>query len=184
MKTFLASVLLIAVAACGSSNKGPDKAPSPPTDGNAPTTPTTDGMDAAVPEVDGSSPAEMSEVDSGPKAPTNQAECVATCEAKYPKSAAQNKTLDSTCMLAGTCEPVCNDLIPGKNYEPTVNPDAGVVCDTAKADSYPILTPSAACSTCLASSPVCCNLWIAIFSSTEGKALNACANTCYSSFKN
>jgi hypothetical protein len=44
----------------------------------------------------------------------------------------------------------------------------------------PIMTASVKCSDCLAKTPECCNLWIAIFGSAEGRSLNKCAVTCYS----
>lgn len=184
MKTFMSIGLMFALVACAS--KAPEKNPTPANETTDPAvTPSSnsDGGDTTTAaDVDGSSGPAV--VDAGPKVPTNQAECVAACEAKYPKSAAQNKTLDNTCFVAGTCEPVCDNLVAGKNYQPTVVPDAGPVCDTVKANSYPVSTPSQACSDCVATTPACCNLWIAIFSSDDGKALNACSNTCFSTFKN
>jgi len=122
-------------------------------------------------------------VDSGPKEPTNQTECIAVCETKYPTAAVDSATLDNTCLLAGACEPVCNNLAGGGELK-FPSADAGVVCDTAAANSYPIGTPSQACSDCLATTQTCCDLWIKIFGSTEGQALNKCAHDCWEKFPN
>lgn len=116
-------------------------------------------------------------------APQTLATCIAACSAKYPAASVQNKQLDATCFLGGACEPVCNDLKAGKNFLPDAPVgDAGVVCDTVKANSFPISTPSLECSNCLANNAGCCALWIQIFSSSQGQGLNDCSNTCYSSF--
>jgi len=147
-------------------------------DGTAPVgdQPTADASVPSATDGDSSAPVPSSK-DAGP--PTDQASCIVACESAHPASAKLGHTLDATCML-GTCEPVCNGLVAGKNYPPDA--DAGALCDTAKAASYPILTPSEACSTCLASTPSCCSLWISIFGSADGQALNTCANKCYTTF--
>jgi hypothetical protein len=182
----LSSLMLVAVACSSSSSKDNKSDPVPPPD-NPPSGGGSGGVDASTDPpvvdagntgVDSSSPS----TDSGPKDPTNQAECIAVCEKKYPTPAAQNKLLDTSCML-GSCEPVCNNIgSSGKNFPPDVDPEVGVVCDTNAANSYPISTPSSACSTCLANTAECCTLWIAIFGSTDGQALNTCANTCFNTF--
>lgn len=183
MKTFMSIGLMLAVVACGSSSA--DKSPSPTSNHSDSTQPSYDDAGNEVASDAGVSvEAATAVTDAGPKTPTNQAECVAVCESKYPKQAGQNKQLDNSCFLAGSCEPACNGLVVGKNYQPSVDPDAGPTCDTVKANSYPISTPSQACSDCLASTPTCCSLWIAIFSSDDGKALNSCSNNCFSQFKN
>ena len=105
--------------------------------------------------------------------------CISGCGAKYPAADAKNKQLDATCFLGGACESVCNNLKAGKLFEPNV--DAGG-CDTASVDSYPITTTSQACSDCLSATATCCAQWISIFGSTDGRALNACSNDCYTKF--
>ena len=119
--------------------------------------------------------------DSGVSSPTTQAECVAVCEAKYPTAAAENKLLDS-CMLGPICGTVCNDLGTSKDLvSPSV--DAGVACDTDKANSWKIATTSILCSNCLAQN--CCHQWIAIYGdTTQGQPLSTCSDGCFSSFKN
>ncbi len=185
MKKFMMFGLIAALVACGSKDGG-EKSPPPDTTTTDPTQPSevdSGTTDPVVPGTDAgkdTSPA----ADAAPPVPTNQVECVAACEVKYPTPAAQNHALDTTCML-GTCGNVCNGIgSNGQNFGPDVDPVVGVVCDTVAAASYPILTPAAACSTCLANTPDCCNLWIAIFGSAQGQALNACANTCFTTFKN
>ncbi len=177
MKTILASFIVLALVACGSSKEAKDSTPSDPTNPADPNTPQE--QDPTTPSTEGP---DGSSVDAGPKAPSNQAECIVACEGQHPTSAKLNHTLDTTCLLGGACEPVCNGLGTGKLFQPTVDEDAGVQCDTAKANSYPITTPSAACSTCLANTPACCTLWISIFSSVDGQALNTCSNKCYVDF--
>jgi hypothetical protein len=117
--------------------------------------------------------------DAGPKAPTNQKECIAACEAAAPTAAAQNHDLDNLCFF-GTCGAVCNNLGQGESKYP--DGASALACDTAAAGSYPIGTPSQACSNCLASTPACCTLWIAIFGSAEGQGLSKCAHDCWANF--
>ncbi len=174
MKTFVVSFIAISLIACSSPSPSQD----PPASVDQPTTSSND--DAPAPPVTEATDAgaDVATPVVSPPAPT-LATCIAACEAKHPASATLNAKLDSTCML-GSCEPVCNGLGTGKGVG--ADPDAGAVCDTAAANSYPIVTPSAACSTCLATTPACCTLWISIFGSVDGQALNACSNKCYSDF--
>lgn len=127
----------------------------------------------------GSSQSSDASTSDASSAPTLRS-CIVDCEQKHPKAAAQSKQLDTTCFLAGECEPVCNDLKPGKLYSPTEVDGGG--CNTVGADSYPITTTSQECSDCLNTAPSCCAQWIEIFASTEGRALNACTNECYTKF--
>ncbi len=164
-KTKMKNLMIVSVlclTACGSSSHDKKTPPVVPAEEVTPT-PTPDVPDATaampMPTV----------LDAAPPV-----SCVAACEAKYPTPAAANKDLDTLCML-GTCADVCNNLgSPGKNFPPD-DTDAGA-CDTS--NSYPISTPSAACSTCLAVTPQCCSIWVSIFGSVEGQALNACALAC------
>lgn len=181
MKKFIAFGFILAVVACSSKEGGKTTTPGTSSDPTAPGNDTTTTAEEDGGTVDSST---ATTPPMPPSGPTNKAECVSVCEVKYPKPAALNKTLDSTCFLAGVCEGDCNDLVAGKNYLPTADPDAGPTCDTAKANSYPISTPAQKCSDCIARTPACCNLWIAIFGSDDGKALNACSNACFTSFKN
>lgn len=175
----LSFFLMLAVACSPASKADKPTAASGTTDNN-PDNPSTPN---ATTDQGGTNPTNTPSTDSdgGSKPPSNQAECIAVCEGQYPKAAVKNKSLDSTCML-GVCSNVCNDLVAGKNFPPDVDADAGVVCDTVKANSFPISTPSAQCSTCLANTPTCCTQWIAIFSSADGQALNGCAVNCFSNF--
>ncbi len=161
MKNLIIVSVLLATA-CGSSSPAADTTTPPPpsevTSDTPPADPVTDAGAVTPPAHDAAPPVP----------------CVAACEAKYPKPAAANKDLDISCML-GACSDVCNNLgSPGKNFPPDLT-DAGS-CDTSS--SYPISTPSAACSTCLATTPKCCGIWVSIFGSVEGQALNACALAC------
>jgi len=184
MKRFVTISILACLVACASKAPNDPNPTDPPVNPNEPANNTN--SDTSNPSTsDGGSTSDPTP-DSGttppPPVPT-QASCLNACEAQHPKAAAENKTLDSTCMLGGACESVCNDLGTSKVLVgPTVDPDAGVVCDTVTPDSYPIRTSSAACSTCLANTPACCTLWIAIFGSADGRALNACANKCYADY--
>jgi len=173
---------MMVLVACGSSSKKDD-----PTTNTPPNNNNTGGVesppDVPFTEVDsGTNTAPPTTPPVAPKAPSNQAECIAVCETTYPAAAAKGKALDTSCFLGGVCEHVCNDLKPGTLVKPTEVDGGG--CDTVKADSYPITTTSQACSDCLNTTPTCCTQWIAIFSSMDGRALNTCANQCYTNFKN
>lgn len=166
-----AALFVSSVIACGSdstNNRTVDDAsvdpvPSPTTDPQNP--PPVNDVDASV-----------SVVDAGP---TNQAECLAACEVKYPTAAAQSHQFDTSCMV-GVCGSACDNLGQGKNFYPSV--DAGASCDTNAAGAYPIGTPSQACSDCLATTQTCCKQWVDLFGSKNGQALNQCANTCWTTF--
>jgi hypothetical protein len=163
--TCLFVMLTASMIACGSSAV----AKHPADDAGAATSTTTE-----QPSDNGTSTP-----DAGP---TNQASCVAACETKYPAAAQEGHAFDTSCMT-GVCEAVCDNIgASGQDFAP--DPDAGSACNTNAAMSYPIKTPSVACSDCLATHDSCCKQWITIFGSTEGQALNACSNTCFSSFKN
>jgi hypothetical protein len=137
-------------------------------------------------------------VDSGPM---TQAQCLGACQAQYPVAQAQSDAFDKSCMF-GVCKPVCDNLMAtGKDYPPDLdgsvfpipaNDDAGLVdagtvqtfvCDTNAGMSFQISTPSVLCSDCISNTKTCCDQWIALFSSVQGQALNACANTCFANFK-
>ncbi len=175
MKTIVMFAVLASLCACSSPSKdpnGPTKNPSVPSNGTdeSPSdpagTPTT-GDDAAAPQD---------------STPTNQATCVAACEVKFPKAAAENKSLDA-CMLGTACGAVCNDLgTSGKNFTPTVDSDAGAVCNTDKANSWAIQLHTQACADCVASH--CCTLWTTIYGSTDGQGLSQCSTACFTQFKN
>lgn len=114
------------------------------------------------------------------KEPTNQVECIAACEAKYPTAAADNHELDNTCFF-GVCGNVCDNLGQGESKYPSA--DAGSSCDTTSAGSWPIGVPQQSCADCLATTPTCCTLWIKIFASAEGQGLSNCAQTCWNKFQ-
>lgn len=177
----LVSVFLIACgSAAATKEETPIKTDTPPSD-----VPTTDPV--ADPVVDSGSPDTSTPVvDSGPKVPANQAECVAACETKYPVPAAQNHQLDSTCFLGGVCEHVCNGLVPGGQLFPVsaVDPDSGVLACPIGEGTDPIVTLSQDCSNCIATEPSCCKLWVDIFGSVAGRDLNKCAVKCFTDFKN
>ncbi len=183
MKTITVFALLSCLVACSSVPKEKDKTSESttpaPGSGSSDDTPTGETPVTGTPVTDGGTPTS----DSGPKAPANQAECITACEKQHPVATAKNKTLDATCFLGGVCESVCNDLKSGTLVQPT-KVDGGVTCDTVTPDSYPITTTSQACSDCLDTTATCCTQWISIFSSTDGRALNTCTNTCFSTFKN
>lgn len=153
-----------------------------PSGNNGDSNPVVDSGNGSNMAVDSGSP---SIVDSGPSI-TNQAQCIALCETTYPKAADLNHQLDGTCILAGACESVCNDLgTPGVNFPPTPDPDASAPNPCPIGEGVdPISTPSAACSSCLANTPACCMLWVEIFGSMEGRSLSSCAVACVNQFKN
>lgn len=158
----LVSALMFALVACAAAKKDDKGTTTSPNPGDNPD-PSAPGKDAG---------------------PANQTECLHACETQYPKAALLAKQLD-VCMTGeeGACTEVCNNLGTGvKLVEPDV--DAGATCNTKAAKSYPITTASQACSNCLAGNAGCCKTWISIFSSEDGKALNTCANACYTNFKN
>lgn len=149
----------------GSENEGVTPTPNE----TSPNEETVDGGNGATPDPEPN------------KEPTNQVECIAQCETNHPTAAQDNHALDNTCMF-GVCGHVCNNLGQGQNFFPDT--DAGAMCDTATAGSFPIGTPSQACSNCLAATTECCNLWVKIFGSAEGQSLNRCAHTCWEKFPN
>ena len=169
---FYVCMSLIAVAACSSAAAKQED----PINSDLPapvSSPAGDVADASVPEDDSPAMVDAAHV-------VTQAECIATCESAHPKAAALNKQLDNTCFFAGACEPVCNALAAGgKLSAVTVHPDASAACVIGEGVD-PIMTASAKCSDCLAETPACCSLWIAIFGSAEGRDLNKCAVACYS----
>ncbi len=181
MKKFLSFSFALALIACGSSAKDP--APTGPS--NQTTDPGTPGDNttpvSSDPVSDGGTTPPSASTDSGPKAPTNQAECVAVCEAQHPKASALNKQLDATCFLGGSCEPDCNNHVPGGKQFPVSAGDAGDSCPIADGID-PIMTLSQACSDCVATTPSCCKLWVDIFGSDDGRSLNKCAVACFAKF--
>lgn len=183
----LSLVLVACSSAAAKKDPGPDLTnPAAPGNQNG-STPGDEPGDPGTPTSDGGTSTPTPATDSGPHAPSNQAECVSACEVKYPKAASLNKQLDATCYFGGSCEPVCNNVPPGPNFPPTNDADAAapVACPEQFAEGVdPIKTPSAACSTCLANTPSCCKLWVDIFGSAEGRDLNKCAVACFSTFKN
>ncbi len=182
MRTIAVLFAVVCLVACGASptkDKDPEStqvtevAPTDDVDASAPVVAEDSGTtDSAVP---------VPEKDAAPPPPHNQATCIAACEVQYPKAADKSHQLDATCFLGGSCEPVCNHLKPGPLLEPTVV-EGG--CDTVAAKSYPITTTSQACSDCLSTTVTCCTQWTDIFGSTDGRALNACANKCFTDFNN
>jgi hypothetical protein len=185
---FVSSVVAIAsILACSSSPKNsvPTSPPPTPAGTTDPNTPNDAPTSTATSTTSNPPPVN----DAGtPPPPENQASCLAACSTQYPKAAAENNSLDSSCFLGGSCAAVCNDLpASGKEFEPNVvaDADAGItVCDTATANSYPIDTPSQDCSNCLATNTTCCTLWISIFGSADGQALNACSINCFEKYPN
>jgi hypothetical protein len=179
----IAFFLALVLAAC-SSTPAKDKTTSDPvvTSDVSPPTTTDEGVDASQPTPVEDGGVVATDSGSTPSVPMNQATCISACQAKYPAAEAKNKQLDATCFLGGTCSASCNDLKPGKLFQPTEVDGGG--CDTVTPDSYPITTTSQACSDCLNTTPTCCSQWISIFSSTDGRALNTCTNVCYTDFKN
>lgn len=141
------------------------------------------GSDSSLPVEDSSVPTPV--VDSGPKAPTNQAECIHACETQYPKPAALNKEMDSACFLNGGACTSCNHLVPGGPLYPVSAPlpEVPVACEIGPGID-PIMTLNQECSDCIANTPACCKLWIDIFGSEDGRNLNKCAVKCFTDFKN
>ena len=182
----LSSLMCVMVACSSAKNDPPSPAPVPTPTEQPPNTP-IDTPPTDTPPTNNDSDASVPTLDAAPRAPTNQAECITACEAAHPTSAALSHKLDATCYLAGVCEPVCNNVPPGKNFPPTNDADAAapVACPGQFAEGVdPIMTPSAECSTCLANTPDCCKLWVDIFGSADGRALNKCAVKCFTDFKN
>jgi len=183
MKKFFAFVVLTSLVACGSkSTDTVDLAPSPDTNENSPH---TSSQDSGAGDVVADAGSDTSLSDSSSHVPTNQAECVSACESNHPKATTLSKQFDAACYLAGACEPVCNNIPAGKNFPPVSDVDAAapVACPAQFGEGVdPIMTPSAACSTCLANTPACCTLWVAIFGSADGRDLNKCANACFTKF--
>lgn len=117
-----------------------------------------------------------------PPEPTNQAECLATCEVSHPNAAQMNRDLDAQCFFGGSCENACNNIGQGQNFTPS--PVASAQCNTEAAGSWPVSTPSLQCSDCVATTPACCNLWVSLYGSAEGQALSQCAHDCWDHFPN
>jgi len=188
MRTFsvMSILAMSSIIACSSSSAPKSEKVNEVPPGETPPAPSDNGTPTSDPAP--SSPPAPSSSDAGsPTPPTNQATCIAACELSHPKAAALGKQLDATCYLAGVCEPSCNNVPPGKNFPAASNADAAapVACPGQFAEGVdPIMTPSAACSTCLAETPACCTLWVSIFGSPEGRDLNKCAVACYTNFKN
>jgi len=177
----------LTLVACASAAKKDPPGPTTTTVDDAGNVVNNDPSPNTDPGTSSSSSGDVTPVDAGPHSPTNQAECITACEAAHPTSAALSHKLDATCYLAGVCEPVCNNVPPGKNFPPTNDADAAapVACPGQFAEGVdPIMTPSAECSTCLANTPDCCKLWVDIFGSADGRALNKCAVKCFTDFKN
>lgn len=184
----LSTLSIVTLIACGSTaakKEAPIDSQNVPTDEPGSSDPVPGPSEKA--SDSGSDSSTVTVVDSGPHAPTNQAECIASCESNHPKAAALSHQLDATCYIAGPCEQFCNNVPPGKNYPPTADADAAapVACQAQYGEGVdPIMTPSAACSTCLAETLTCCKLWVDIFGSVEGRDLNKCAVKCFTDFKN
>jgi hypothetical protein len=100
---------------------------------------------------------------SGGTGNTTVDQCVAACEAKYPKGAQLGKAID-TCWQ-NNCD-AC--LAMGKGAPQ--GPENG----SCKTDVY---TPSGACSQCTVDS--CCAAWDACFGNADCVALNKCSVACY-----
>lgn len=169
---FFVSMIAVALVACSSSavkQEDPIKGNDVPGDVKP-----GDDVDSGVVVADGTD----ASVSVDASHTRTQDECIAGCETQYPKAAALNKQLDANCFLGGACAKDCNDLAPNGKLSGVTN-DAAVVC--AIGDGVdPIMTPSAACSDCIAAVPACCGLWVSIFGSVDGRALNKCAVACYS----
>lgn len=172
-----------ALVACSSSTESKGTSDTTTVDGGPPTgdPPVNQDPNPANPHS-GDLDAGPTNADAAPpvKEPTNQTECIAACEATHPTAAANNHQLDNSCFYGAACGNVCNNLGQGESKYP--EPAAAAQCNTAAAGSYPIGTPSQACSNCLASTAECCNLWIAIFGSAEGQSLSTCAHDCWANF--
>lgn len=186
--SFTTVFLAVACSTAGSTKQDSPIADAPVT-GDPGSNPPTDAGSGTVNVSDGGNtptPSPTPGMDSGTHAPTNQAECIAVCEGKYPKPAALNKQLDAQCFLGGACVTQCNDLAAnGKLYPVTPDPDAAAPAACPIGEGVdPIMTPSASCSDCIANTPTCCTLWVDIFGTADGRALNACAVKCFSDFKN
>jgi hypothetical protein len=182
--SLLITILCFSVSIFACSSKVADD-PTPPSnttsdpgeEGSEPST-GTEGSPAETPKGD----ADKDAADGGaPKEPTNQTECIAACEVTYPTAAADNHQLDQQCFFGDSCGTVCNNLGQGATQYP--DQVSSLSCNTVAAGSYPIGTPSQACSNCLATTPVCCDLWVKIFGSPEGKSLSQCAHTCWDTFQ-
>lgn len=168
----LATLTLMACASAKKEDAKPNAAAANDTDSgsNDPVVTDDNGNPVTPPPTDGG------------VATVTLATCLTACETASPKATAQNKQLDA-CFVGAACGNVCNGLGNSKTlYAPTA--DAGASCDTAAVDSYPITTAKQECSDCLATNAPCCAIWISIFGSAEGRALNTCANTCYSKYPN
>ena len=90
-------------------------------------------------------------------------QCIAACEAKYPKGAQLAKAID-TCW-----ENKCDSCLAMGKGTPT-GPENG----SCRTDVY---TPSSACSQCTVES--CCSAWDACFGNADCTALNKCTVACY-----
>jgi hypothetical protein len=120
-----------------------------------PSTPTSGG------HADGTG-TNASTVTSGKDAGGTAEQCVAACEAKYPKGAQLGRAID-TCW-----QNRCDSCLAMDKGAP-VGPDYG----SCKNEVY---TPSSKCSTCTVKN--CCTAWDACFSNAECVALNKCAIAC------
>lgn len=176
--SFLVSILVsfftVSGVACSSSGSGDDHSNSQST--NSPTTNSDETDSGMNTTTDGSTEDAGTATDAAPKTPTNQAECVAACEAKYPDAATKSKLIDAC--FTGKCAADCDGVAyTGKLYQPDV--DGGSDC-TTKAKSDPIAVASVACANCVAT--LCCKEWTDVFATDSGRALNACSVACYTQF--
>ncbi len=174
------SALSLSVA-CASKHTSSDPAPTgtnnPPPD----TSTSSSSGDNTAPPVDagnGSSSSSSSSSSGSPPPVETLDSCVKSCADKYPTADQKDKTL-TACMLGPQCVSVCDNLTGnGKEFPPA--DEAGIACDTAKAGSFAISTPSADCSSCLAQN--CCAQWISLYADPLGQELNSCAIACFNKY--
>lgn len=112
--------------------------------------------------------------DAGRPAATNQATCIAYCEADFPAGHVKGQAID-TCWKA-SCDPSCThmpDRLPGGQV-------TGPTAASTNRCVQQVLTPSPSCSDC--NSTFCCAEWDGCFGDTECVALNQCAIKCFTDF--
>lgn len=114
--------------------------------------------------------------DAAPKVPTNQAECIAACEAAHPEGKVKADAI--TACWTASCDPACT-FMPDR-LDHNVGPEnAPTVCGVPE---LPILVPSPSCAQCTQDN--CCTQWAECFSGLQADCtlLNQCATECWTKF--
>jgi hypothetical protein len=175
----ISSVLFACTSKSGDDNSGSTNPPTqtnPEQVGNG-TEPTNPSDNPSTPTSDaGTSVQDSGNADTGPKAPTNQAECLAACEASHPEGKVKADAI--TACWTAKCDPSCTHM-PDRgptNVRPATETK---VCGV---DYLPILTPSPSCSQC--THDECCTEWAECFSGLQADCvkLNECAQSCWTKF--